>query len=298
MVTQKKKKTLPKLFILLVLGIFLILVAGFFLGKDKINIFLADSYVSKIDKELPSLRKFHVTIYAIPDVTTEANAYDKKGDVKKLFAEFFAKDFRVEREYYYNNGKLQFVHELTKSRNEQLQDYIKTEENWFYFDGDKMILWLTGSKKEKKSHDETYSAQEQDVVQSSQDLLTGITPRLAWKQTNPVPLSSFLPGKVFYHYCVTYTERGTFESEGRLPTSEFDGFDYGNPSIGTWKIEDDKIIISDTKLTAVDTFINLTFEEKEANIIGHNNKGTCSIEIADNYDTLEEFDKTRVWSKK
>ena len=298
MVAQKKKKILPKLLILLFLGIVLILIAGFFLGKEKITTYLTDSYVSKIDKELPSLHKFHVTVYAIPDVTTETDAYDKKGDVRKLSAEFFGNDFQVEREYYYDNGKLRFVHELTKSRNEQLQDYIKTEENWFYFDNDKMILWLSGSKKEKKTRDETYSVQEQDVILSSQDLLTGIAPKLAWKQRNPVPLSSFLPGKSFYHYCVTSTERGTFEPDGRLPTSEFDGFEYRESKIGKWQVDGEKLIIFDTALTAIDTFRDLLFEEKEGNIIGYHDKGTCSIEIAKDYETLKAFDKTRVWSEK
>lgn len=298
MAAIKKKKRLPGLLIVLLLGVILAVLVGFFLGKEKLNILLTDQYVAKIDKELSSFRKFHVTIYVEPNVPAETDAYDKNGDVKKLFAHFFGDDFQIEREYYFDKGKLRFIHDVGKSRDERLQDYVKTEENWFYFDNDKMIVWLAGSKKEKKTQNDAYSEQEKDVVVTSQELLTGLSPRLAWRQKDPIPLASFLPGRVFKHYCATSTERGTFESDGRLPTSKFDGFDYVDSGVGKWQLDGEKLIIFDTALAARDEFRNLLFEEKEGNTIAYHDKGTCSIEIAKDYDTLEAFGKTNVWSNK
>lgn len=258
---------------------------------------MTDRYVAAVNKNLSALHHVSASIYLTQDIRTETDAYVKNGAVQKI-AVFFSLDddgrsLQIEREYYYDDRRLQFVHEEARAYDEQAKDYVKTEENWFYFDKGKMVTWLSGDKKETKVRDKEYFLQEEDVLVIARDLLTGLGPRLAWKKNDPIPLASFLPGRVFRYSCVA-GEDGKFEPDGRIQASLFDGFGFINPRVGAWRLDGEKLIVSGTNVTD-DAYQGFIFEEKDGSVIAYNPTGGCGMTIAKDIHTIEQYEDAHVY---
>lgn len=268
---------------------------GFLLISGKWNILTTDWYVASVNKNLTALRKVNVTIYAVPDTPAETDAYEKKEEVVKIATTFFGDKVHTEREYYYQGRRLRFVHEKVNSYDETAKDYLPTEENWFYFDKGKMITWLAGAKKELKGRNKEYFLQEEDILSVEQDLLTGLSPRLAWKQINSIPLASFLPGNVF-RCSFEAGEEGVFEEGGTLRARLIQEFPSdGNTSrVGSWRLEGEKLILSGTNLSD-NTFTDFVFQEKDGLIIAEPKAGTCGMTIAKDLATIDQYEDAHVY---
>ena len=135
------------------------------LDKEESNVLLTDQFVAGTNNELPSLNTSHAKFF-INDISVETDTtYDTAGMIIKLSAIFLKDDVTIRREFYFDKGKSRFVHEVVESYD---------EENWFYFENDKMVAWLTGPNKQEKAKDEAYSTQEQDLLRSELELLAGV----------------------------------------------------------------------------------------------------------------------------
>ena len=135
------------------------------LDKEKSYVVLTDQFVAEINKELLSFNTSYAKFFINGTPIETDTAYDKTGMIIKLSAIFLKDDIAIKREFYFDKGKSRFVHEVVDSYD---------EENWFYFENDKMVAWLTGPNKQEKAKDDAYIEQEQDVLRSELELLAGV----------------------------------------------------------------------------------------------------------------------------
>lgn len=256
-----------------VIIIFLVvLAAGFLVLVGKTSTFFTDQFVISINRQLSSFRRVDIKIYGLPAEIVRVSAYEKAGKVKKISAHYASEEGGIDRDFYYDNGKLKFVFETAGD-----------EENRFYFKDGKMTRWLFGQGKVSRKQDEDYPVQEADVLLSSKDLFIALDQRLAWGLIEKQPLSKFIPGKTSATFCEA-NETGHFESEGKFPVSVPANIEPNN-KIGSWRLDGESLVIGDSFFS--DGKYEFYFEEKHGKVIARS-KSFCIL-IGSDYKTIMEY---------
>lgn len=167
---------------LIIISTFVLLTSNLLFAQNK------DSYVkdirSKYTKIRANLDAYDTTMIEIWDESTEggqATAYCDKGDLKLIEVVWLGEVGKKQIEYYFNNGKIIFVFaqnfnynrpiywdEKTAKENgdNEVFDSKKTiiKEDRYYFNNEKLFLWLDNNKKEQDLNMGTNSIVAQGLI--------------------------------------------------------------------------------------------------------------------------------------
>jgi hypothetical protein len=143
-----------------------------------------------IQQALPTLKTETVELEDYALEGADAKAYrDKKGNLRVIKADLFHESGKEFKEFYYKDGMLIFALYITHRYNqhtgitpeiakqegyEEAFDPKKTliTEDRYYFSNSKMIRWIDENHKEVKLDSKEFKDSEQDVMETSTDLLS------------------------------------------------------------------------------------------------------------------------------
>jgi hypothetical protein len=101
-------------------------------------------------------------------------AYSHGPTIMKMVATFFGEGGRATEEYYYWDGKLIFVLRTDYRYDKPLSGkVVKTTENRFYFNDDKLIRWIDENSKQPASDTNEYQEKQNEYLKSSKQLVQG-----------------------------------------------------------------------------------------------------------------------------
>lgn len=242
--------------------IFLVILAIGFLvlignkgGKGLVQGFLIDREIEAIERSLSQTQKMDVTLLGYSTENAMSTVYRSHDNLLvKIMATYLGELGKKEVTYYFDDSFVIYISEKTSDYDKPFGEVIKTKTDRFYFEKDKLIIWIPKRQSEKVDD----SFKEEELDQEWERLLIGIGPRLKWTQTEIVPLASFLPGKSFIYSCEA-GEKGVFGQDGKLTVSIL-----GESSTTTalWRVDGEKLIISGSVL-ADGIYEDLVFEVHE-----------------------------------
>jgi hypothetical protein len=102
----------------------------------------------------------------------ELVAYFDGSAVMKITATYYGESGRDNEEYYYQDGKLIFVYRKDSTYDRPLSGrVVRTKENRFYFQNDRLIKWINENGKEVSPDDEYQQQQDEYLGTSSKFLI-------------------------------------------------------------------------------------------------------------------------------
>jgi hypothetical protein len=102
-------------------------------------------------------------------------AYFDGAAIVKIVANHYAEGGKVTEEYYYWNGKLIFVFRKDQRYNKPLSGkVVRTEENRFYFENDRLIRWLNETGKQVPSGADEYAQNQDEYLKTSTKFVDGV----------------------------------------------------------------------------------------------------------------------------
>lgn len=101
-------------------------------------------------------------------------AYFDGPAVVKIVANHYGEGGKATEEYYYSKGKLIFVYRKDYHYDKPMSGkVVRSEENRFYFDKDRLIRWINEAGKEVSAGSTEYQQKQDEYVQISNQLLDG-----------------------------------------------------------------------------------------------------------------------------
>jgi hypothetical protein len=127
-----------------------------------------------INKGLVHYKKIKKDLSGFSAEGGELVAYFQGANVMKLAATYYGETGRATEDYYYWNGELIFVLRRNFTYNQPLSGkIIRTEEERFYFDNDKMIKWINEEGKEVAPSTAEFAAKQEESLKSSRQFVEG-----------------------------------------------------------------------------------------------------------------------------
>ena len=152
-----------------------------------LTVAVADSAQAQTEKEIVKIRaevgtinksasKYAKTTKDVEGISlegTQATYFLSAKKLRKITAEIYGETYRATGEFYYTDGELIFAYLKHNQYDTQIgasksPKIVRTEEQRYYFVGDKLIL-LVG-KKELKSGDEKHSQLKEEIMNLSNKL--------------------------------------------------------------------------------------------------------------------------------
>lgn len=101
-------------------------------------------------------------------------AYLEGPAVVKMVANHYGEGGKSYEEYYYRQGKLIFVFRRDSRYDRPMSGkVVRTEENRFYFENDRLIRWLSEKGKQVTSDAPEYPQKQDEILQDSSKFLEG-----------------------------------------------------------------------------------------------------------------------------
>ena len=95
-------------------------------------------------------------------------AYFDGPAIMKIVATFYGESGKAAEDYYYRDGQLIFLLRTDYRYNRPLSGkVVKTTENRFYFNGDKLIRWIDESGKQVAADTNEYQEKQKDYLDTS-----------------------------------------------------------------------------------------------------------------------------------
>jgi hypothetical protein len=94
--------------------------------------------------------------------------------IMKIEATFYGETGKTREEYYYQDGRLIFVFHKEFIYEKPLSGkVVRTHENRFYFDNDKLIKWINEDGKDSSTADAEYAEKQDEYLKSSMQFAAG-----------------------------------------------------------------------------------------------------------------------------
>ena len=104
----------------------------------------------------------------------ELLAYFHGPSIMKMAATFYGETGKATEEYYYWDGKLIFVQNIDYRYDKPLSGkVVKTTENRFYFNDDKLIRWIDENGKQVASDKSEYQEKQKEYLETSKQFSDG-----------------------------------------------------------------------------------------------------------------------------
>jgi hypothetical protein len=101
-------------------------------------------------------------------------AYTDGPAIVKLVATHYGEMGRTLEEYYYSNGKLIFVFEKVLHYNKPVSGkVVRTVENRYYFDNDRLIRWIQQNGKQADPSSEEFQLKQKELLENSNRFTAG-----------------------------------------------------------------------------------------------------------------------------
>lgn len=101
-------------------------------------------------------------------------AYMDGPKIMKIVANHYGESGRAVEEYYYWDNQLIFIYRKDSGYDKPgSTKVVRTEENRFYFNGDKMLRWIGGNAKQVATGTSEYLQKEKDYLQLSKEFTDG-----------------------------------------------------------------------------------------------------------------------------
>lgn len=133
-----------------------------------------------INKGLARYKKVKKKLSGFSVEGGELVAYLDGPAVVKIVANNYGEGGKSTEEYYYSKGKLIFVYRKDSKYDRPMSGkVVRTEENRFYFDNDRLIRWINEAGKQVPSGNAGYQQKQDEYLQTSNKFLEGA------RSTNP-----------------------------------------------------------------------------------------------------------------
>lgn len=127
-----------------------------------------------INKRVTRYKKVRKELSGFSAEGGELIAYFDGPAIVKIAATYYGEGGRADEEYYYQSTKLIFVYRKDSTYNRPLSGkVIKTSENRFYFENDRLIRWVNETSKLVSEGDE-FQKQQNDYLETSNAFLTQV----------------------------------------------------------------------------------------------------------------------------
>lgn len=128
-----------------------------------------------INKGLAKYKKVKKKLSGFSVEGGELVAYLDGPAVVKIVANHYGEGGKATEEYYYSKGKLIFVYRKDYHYDKPLSGkVVRTEENRFYFENDRLIRWINESGKQVAPGTAEYRQKQDEYLQTSNKFLNGV----------------------------------------------------------------------------------------------------------------------------
>jgi hypothetical protein len=148
-----------------------------------------------INKRAPRYKKVKKELSGFSTEGGQLVAYFNGPAIVKTSATYYGEGGKTDEEYYYQNGKLIFVYRRASIYDKPLSGrVVKTKDNRFYFQNDRLIKWINENGKEVSPGPE-YQKQQDEYLATSNKFLNAARskdPTIEAWDMHPLPWSSAL----------------------------------------------------------------------------------------------------------
>lgn len=125
-----------------------------------------------INKRVARYKKVKKELSGFSTEGGELTAYFDGPAVMKIAATYYGESGRAGEEYYYQDGKLIFVYRKDFTYDKPLSGrVVKTEENRFYFQNDRLIKWIDENGKEVRAGGSEHKYKQDEYLATSNKFL-------------------------------------------------------------------------------------------------------------------------------
>jgi hypothetical protein len=133
---------------------------------------------ASINRNLPKYKVVRKKLSGFSAEGGELVAHFDGRSIMKIGATFYGETGKTREEYYYRDGRLIFVfHKEFVYERPLSGKVVRTHENRFYFDNDKLIKWINEDGKDSSTADAEYAEKQDEYLKSSMQFTAGARSR-------------------------------------------------------------------------------------------------------------------------